>query len=554
MVSPGAVPRGRRGPLSVIDGGAPALPPHLNPRTPPQRRRGKLRYGRIASLVAVLALVVVGIGAVLVGARIGHLNSLIHRITVHGLAAGASGGSENILLVGSTSRCALKVQSTAYGLCSQGVTGVNSDVVMIVHLDGATQRVSLLSIPRDTFTPNARAEGAYKIDAALAEGPSQLVAAIEEDYGVPIQHYVELNFDTFASVVDALGGVRMYFPEEVYDAESGLNVQNVGCRTLTGFQALQVVRARHLQYKGPGVTSNYPPDWPQENQSDLARIRRDHEFLKVLARAVSKRGLSNPLTDLSLAGAVAPDLQVDSGLSASAIGHLILAFHSVNIGAAPTLTVPVSVDNAGGYIYQGYNYGDVVLPVEPADRHTVQEFLGVSAGTNTLTGAPLPAASAVKVAVVNGTGVANQASDTAASLRALGYTITGVSGATPTGPVSETVVYYAARTPADQAAAQRVLQAFSGTVIMAMDPTKVVAGSTVTVVTGTNFSVASPPSATPAASSPAASASSAPASASPSASALPNNAQGVLSTPSATNEALQPWDPRSCTPSGGEGP
>ncbi len=44
-------------------------------------------------------------------------------------------GTENILLVGSTDRCALKVQNAAYGLCSQGVNGVNSDVVMILHLD-----------------------------------------------------------------------------------------------------------------------------------------------------------------------------------------------------------------------------------------------------------------------------------------------------------------------------------------------------------------------------------------------------------------------------------
>jgi len=78
------------------------------------------------------------------------------------------------------------------------------------------------------------------------------VAAVQEDLGIPINHYVELNFDTFANVVNALGGVKMYFPEPVYDAYSGLNVQTPGCLTLNGFQALQVVRARHLQYKAPG--------------------------------------------------------------------------------------------------------------------------------------------------------------------------------------------------------------------------------------------------------------------------------------------------------------
>ena len=86
----------------------------------------------------------------------------------------------------------------------------------------------------------------------------------------------------------------MYFPEPVYDAYSGLNVPTPGCHQLDGFQALEVVRARHLQYKGPGVTSKNPRDWPQDPESDLSRIRRDHEFLRVLAAAVAKRGLGQP--------------------------------------------------------------------------------------------------------------------------------------------------------------------------------------------------------------------------------------------------------------------
>ena len=153
------------------------------------------------------------------------------------------------------------------------MNGVNSDVVMILHLNPATSTLSILSLPRDLFVPNARSDGANKIDAALYQGPDQLIAAIEEDYGIPIQHFVELNFDSFINVVNALGGIKMYFPEPVYDAYSGLNIQTTGCLSLNGTQALQVVRARHLQYKGPGVTTTDPNYWPQESQSDIARIR-----------------------------------------------------------------------------------------------------------------------------------------------------------------------------------------------------------------------------------------------------------------------------------------
>ena len=89
--------------------------------------------------------------------------------------------------------------------------------------------------------------------------------------------------------------------------------------SLDGFHALQVVRARHLQYKPPGVTTQDPDYWPFENQSDLARIRRDHEFLRVLGTAVAKNGLSNPVTDEQLISSVAP--QLERGQVLLRVGH-----------------------------------------------------------------------------------------------------------------------------------------------------------------------------------------------------------------------------------------
>ncbi len=520
---------------------------HSHRATKPPKRFKKTK--RV--LLALVILIVAGVGSV---AGYGYyLNHELHRLDVKGLidspTTGADAGTENILMVGSTDRCALTVQNPAYGLCSQGVNGVNSDVIMILHLDPNKHTVSILSIPRDLFVPNARTTGANKIDAALYQGPSQLVAAINEDFGIPIQHYVVLNFDTFANVVNALGGVKMYFPMPVFDAYSGLNQQTTGCVALDGLHALQVVRARHLQYQGPGVTTSNPNYWPFENSSDLARIRRDHEFLRVLATAVAKNGLSNPITDTQLVNGVASQLSVDSKFSISDMINLVLNFHGVNAGSAPQYTLPVQVSQTGDYTYKGGSYGSIEFPAAAQDQQVIQQFLGINTTTDSMHGGKLPAPSSVTVSVMNGSGTTNQATTTSAALGALGFTMTGLGDSTPVGAEAETVVYYAQMTPGAEAAAQLVASSISGAVIMAFDPTQVTPGSQVTVVTGTQFSV-NPPAASGSATTVGGGASTT----SQAPTTTSTTSSGAFQPPSAAVTPLQPWDPRSCTASGGEGP
>ncbi len=515
----------------------------------PHKRRWLRR-----TLLITLVVIVVAIGA---GAGYGwYLNHKIHRVAVAGLTTGATSGkdahTENILMVGSTTRCGLKHQTASYGLCTQGVTGVNSDVIMILHLDPQTHSVSILSLPRDLFIPNARSTGAYKIDAALAQGPTQLVAAVEEDFAIPIQHYVELNFDTFAAIVTKLGGITMYFPDPLFDRYAGLRVFTTGCHHLNGVQALQVVRARHLQYWVPGQPRTYPYTWPQEPESDLARITRDHEFLKVLATKVAHRGLGNPIADASLVNALAPDLTVDNGFNASDMVHLVLTFHSVNVTKAPTTTLPVIVDTFGTYVYKGGHYGDVEFPSASADHATIDSFLGLAPNANTMTGTPLPKAKTVTVSVLNGTGVTGQATQTSTALKTLGFNTVGVGNSTPVGQYSETTVSYAQRTPADIAAAQLVADSLSGAVILKYGPTA--DGAQVTVTTGTDFSVDSslpgnslPPS-SPATTAPPSGATAANATYGSTVASRASSTTGGFTASYPAITPLTSYDPRACPP------
>lgn len=535
-------------PLATVGGVVEGPPEQVMSR--PERTRLKRKATRrrrlVRGTVAFGAVVVVLFGAVF--GYLWYLNSEIHRVGIRHLhvapTSGPDVGTQNILLVGSTSRCVLDgKQENAFGSCSAGVNGVNSDVIMILHADPRHHTLSILSIPRDLFVPNARSTGPGKIDAALAEGPSQLVDVVEQDFGIPIQHYAELNFDSFQGIVNALGGVNMYFPMPVHDAYSALNITTPGCQTLDGFQALAVVRARHLQYRPPNITTSYTTSWPFDPESDLSRIRRDHEFLRVLATKVEARGLGNPITDQRLLASVAPQLQVDSSLSISDMVNLVLTFHSVDPNSAPQMTLPVRESSSSSYFYNGYDYGNIEFPSATDDLNAIDQLLGVNGSTDTMTGAPLPAPASVRVSVLNGSGTYNHASDTAASLQALGFDVVGTGDTRALAAHTETVVRYAPLVPGAEADAEALVHSMSGAVVMMPGPTE--DGAPVTVVAGTDFSV-NPPTPPPGSATTSAGA--------PPPTTRPGSSSSTLfASPTPLVEPLAPFDPRSCTPVGGPG-
>jgi LCP family protein required for cell wall assembly len=394
----------------------------------------------------------------------------------HPATKGPDVGVQTFLLIGSTSRCALNgKQPTAFGSCAEGITGVNSDVILLLRADQHTHTVSVLSIPRDLAMNNVRPGQFYKIDAALADGAGQLVAAIQENFGIPINHFVELNFDSFQNIVNALGGLKMYFPYRVYDDSSGLHIRHTGCVYLNGFDALAVVRARNYWYYKGG-------QWVEDGSGDLGRIIRVHEFLRVLAAAVSKRGLSNLVTDDELLAAVAPDLEIDNTLSLTDMVDLLRTFDGTNIAKVPELTMP-NVENFADYIYEGYDYGSVVLPTYPQDQQAIDKFLGLAKPP-----ASHVAPGSFTLSVENGTDTPGQAGTTANQLSEAGFHVVGTGESTPVGPIAETVVYYK---PGDQLDAERVLESIHG--IVAMAPGATIDNADVTVVTGSEYLVIVPP-------------------------------------------------------------
>ena len=156
------------------------VPPGIRPV---EARVGGGSGGAPSSVMVVLLVVVAG------GAGYAYyLSHGLNRINVKGLNqalnSGKEAGTENILMVGSTSRCALKVQNPAYGLCSRGQRRQQRRDHDPARRPSPPSAGHSLPPPRPVRTQCA-SDGPNKIDAGLYQGISQVVAAVQEDFGIP---------------------------------------------------------------------------------------------------------------------------------------------------------------------------------------------------------------------------------------------------------------------------------------------------------------------------------------------------------------------------------
>ncbi len=119
-----------------------------------------------------------------------------------------------------------------------------SDSMMLARIDPRNKKCAIVSIPRDTRVELGK-YGKQKINAAHAfGGPALAVETVSKMAGVPISHYAEINFDGFANIVDALGGIEVDVPIEIDDDEAG-GYLSAGVQTLNGQGALILCRSRH---------------------------------------------------------------------------------------------------------------------------------------------------------------------------------------------------------------------------------------------------------------------------------------------------------------------
>lgn len=315
----------------------------LEPDTSPLRRRRRLP----GALGIALVVAVAGAAGMLVAAR--RTIDTVERVPkVAEVLSAASQTVDNYLLVGSDSRAEGDPNTGESG----GVSGNRSDTIMVLRYDRASGSAALLSIPRDLYVNVPGHDSKRRINSAYNDGPDVLVQTVQQELGLPVHHYVEIDFVGFTRLVQALGGIQVCFEYATRDLNTGLNIIAPGCYVLDGNQALAYARSRHYEELRDG-------EWREDPTSDLGRSKRQRQFVNASLQTALARVKSNPFHAGGLVASIGSALRIDEHLDPIEAGSSLRSAVDSGLQAFALPVVPLTVD--GNAVLELGDGADAVL-------------------------------------------------------------------------------------------------------------------------------------------------------------------------------------------------
>jgi LCP family protein required for cell wall assembly len=416
---------------SVFDGTNRGEPPPGGRGRPP-RRPGRSWRQRALLGTGGIVIVMCLLGASAAAYTL-YKFATIERVDELDIASAPHGEPENFLVVAVDTR--------------EGQETVNTDTIMVVRIDPASDRVALTSFNRDLMVRIADTGQIGMINSAYnrpSGGEQVLIDTIRENFDIPINHFVEVNFQSFQQVVDAVGGVPMWIPYPVRDTHSGLYQYQTGCVTLDGEQGLAFARSRYFQIQRPNGS------WDQDGSADLGRVQRQQVFIqRALAKALGQ-AKSNPLRVNELLNIGVSNIRIDANLSVDDM--LSLAKHFEDFDADTLEAYPLPVKE---------------YPPDPnrllLDEANAEEFLNVFRGLKPGDIRP----GLIDVSVLNGTQgqVDTLAGDVSGALQNIGFKVGAPNDADDL--YEHSVVFYA---PGQENYGQRLARYLTSPVELREDP------------------------------------------------------------------------------------
>jgi LCP family protein required for cell wall assembly len=300
-------------------------PPPTGPGRPYKSRR-RPRWGRIALLAGLAALIIAVIAAISIYGYANGLDKDLKRTDAFSEITGdrpakAVEGAQNILLVGSDSRDPDAKENTA--------NAWRADTLILMHIPEDHKSAQLVSIPRDLWVVIPKSNSAAcsdgsraKINASFAFGGlPRAVHTVECLTDVKVDHVMSIDFGGFKEVTDALGGVDLPVDQTITSIHKPHRVFTKGMMHMNGEQALDWVRQRKQFPRG-----------------DFARMQHQQEFLKALMeKAASSGTLANPGKLNDFLKSVTAAVTVDQSFSLS---DMAVQFRNIRGGNLTFITSP----------------------------------------------------------------------------------------------------------------------------------------------------------------------------------------------------------------------
>lgn len=230
----------------------------------------------------------------------------------------AAGDARNFLVIGSDTR-------------DPDAERGRSDVIVVMHISDDRKRVDLIHFPRDYFVEIPGSDRKNKINAAYSFGGAPLlVETLKPLLGVPIDEVAIVDFDSFQSMTDSIGGVQVQVAEASPRFPAGV-------QQMDGAAGLQFVRERYAL-----------------SQGDISRGQRQQAFIKaIMLKALSRETLTNPARFASFVDAATTNLTVDDNLDLGDMRSLALSMRGVHGDDINFVTAPwtsIASDSSAGSI------------------------------------------------------------------------------------------------------------------------------------------------------------------------------------------------------------
>jgi LCP family protein required for cell wall assembly len=431
-------------------------------------RSRRPRWRTLTGAAAILATFAVVATSLVAYAKYRGLVGSIHREDVTAAMLGKrppDTAGLNILVIGSDSRQGLGRKFGA------DVLGARSDTSMLLHIAPGHTRADIISFPRDSMVPilactndgqghtgqSAQPGVMERLNSTFAAGGAPcLWKTLEQETGIRIQHFVEVNFAGFQSIVNDVGGVPVCLPFAINNPQSRLRLA-AGKHVVNGAQALAFVRLRENVGEG----------------SDTQRIQRQQYFLaSVMQKLRTTNLLTQPNRIFNVVRDVAKSLTTDSGLDLSTMLRIANSMKSLSSSSVQLVTVPVVpyVGNPAAELSWAQPQSARMFRAIQADRNLPVSAKARGKGNSkgqgkTATAAPTVSPARVQVQVLNGSGVTRVAGTTASALTAKGFTVTGTGPAANYGYTSSVIQYSSAA----QLPEVKTLKALVGPVVVQQD-------------------------------------------------------------------------------------